>query len=730
MDKYIGKLLDGRYELVEILGVGGMAVVYRARDTILNRFVAIKIMKDEFTNDEEFRRRFRNESQAAAQLSHSNIVQVFDVSPPNSQMQYIVMELIEGITLKDYLLRKGRLSWQETLFFAQQISKALAYVHSHGVIHQDIKPHNIILLRDGTVKVTDFGIARFEQNQETRVIQEAIGSVHYISPEQAQSSRIDHRADLYSLGVVMYEMLTGTVPFDGDTPLAIVMKHINAQAPLPSEVVLGTPRGMDDIVMHAMCPKLEERYGSATEIYNDLETLKKDPTARFWKGLLETPPPPPPPQSQPVGDETIAMPRVTNSSAAGYEPYEPEDGYADDYEDEVQRPQKSQQRASAQRSQQKSSQQRSSGGQRPRKKKKRALTDSPAAMAGIAVAIFVLIALGVSVVMMRAGSLFGGGKKVEVPALIGMQYTEAQNKYTGQFRIVEGERRQSLTAQEGEILDQSPKSGTKTEKGGLITVVVCAPPETKPEDKVITINQMFIGANYQYVESELKDLGLFVEIEREASMEVEKDKVIRTDPALDSQFHEGDHIILYVSDGAEDLEVPVPGLVGKSYEDAKALLTDSMLTVSSTREYNNDYPEGQVFKQSIDEGTSVKVGTEVLLYISNGPEKKPEPEPEPNEPEPDHGGGDPELSGHGSSNDPEPDKETTANVSIELPTGNRSVVLVVEMNGTVVSANQTYDPEVENPVNISISGPAGTTQTIDIYINGAHERRSVTFPES
>ncbi|MFR4973917.1 MAG: protein kinase domain-containing protein, partial [Butyricicoccus pullicaecorum] len=175
MDKYIGKLLDNRYEMLEILGVGGMAVVYKARDRVLDRFVAIKIMKEEFSNDEEFHRRFRNESQAVAKLSHNNIVSIFDVSPSNSPVQYIVMELIEGITLKNYLQRKGSLSWQETLFFAQQISKALSHAHSRGIIHQDIKPHNIILLRDGTVKVTDFGIARFEKNQETRVIQEAIG---------------------------------------------------------------------------------------------------------------------------------------------------------------------------------------------------------------------------------------------------------------------------------------------------------------------------------------------------------------------------------------------------------------------------------------------------------------------------------------------------------------------------------------------------------------------------
>ena len=281
MDKYIGKLLDNRYEMLEILGVGGMAVVYKARDRVLDRFVAIKIMKEEFSNDEEFHRRFRNESQAVAKLSHNNIVSIFDVSPSNSPVQYIVMELIEGITLKNYLQRKGSLSWQETLFFAQQISKALSHAHSRGIIHQDIKPHNIILLRDGTVKVTDFGIARFEKNQETRVIQEAIGSVHYISPEQAKGSRIDHRADLYSLGVVMYEMLTGRVPFDGDTPIAIVMQHINAQAPLPSELVPGIPRGMDDIVMREMCPVLSQRYASADDIYNDLERLKNNPNLRF-----------------------------------------------------------------------------------------------------------------------------------------------------------------------------------------------------------------------------------------------------------------------------------------------------------------------------------------------------------------------------------------------------------------------------------------------------------------
>ena len=206
MDKYIGTLLGGRYEILDILGVGGMAIVYKARCRVLNRYVAIKMLKEEFLQDEEFRRRFYNESQAVAKLSHNNIVAVYDVARTDTQ-DYIVMELIDGISLKEYLQKKGHLSWQETVFFAQQIAKGLSHAHSRGIIHQDIKPHNIMLLRDGTVKVTDFGIARLESNQETRVVQEAIGSVHYIAPEQAKGSSIDARADLYSLGVVMLSLI-------------------------------------------------------------------------------------------------------------------------------------------------------------------------------------------------------------------------------------------------------------------------------------------------------------------------------------------------------------------------------------------------------------------------------------------------------------------------------------------------------------------------------------------
>ena len=281
MDKYIGSMLGGRYQIEEIVGVGGMAVVYRARDTILGRDVALKVLKKEFAEDPDIRKRFSIESRAVAKLSHHNIVSVFDVGSEDGT-DYIVMELIEGITLKQYLQRKGHLSWEETIFFAEQVARALMHAHSRGIIHQDVKPQNVIILRDGTAKLTDFGIASFAAAQETRVVQEAIGSVHYISPEQAKGSKIDYRTDIYSLGVVMYEMLTGRLPFEGETALQIVMQHINAVPPMPSELVPDIPKGLDAIVMHAMCANISRRYASADELCADLARVREDPDTQFY----------------------------------------------------------------------------------------------------------------------------------------------------------------------------------------------------------------------------------------------------------------------------------------------------------------------------------------------------------------------------------------------------------------------------------------------------------------
>ena len=280
-DIYIGQLLDNRYEILDKVGTGGMALVYKAMDHRLNRLVAIKILRDDLAQDADFRKRFYAESQAVAMLSHPNIVSVYDVSHSNNT-DYIVMELIEGITLKQYIHHKGKLSWKETLHFATQITKAIQHAHSRGIIHRDVKPQNIMILKDGSVKVADFGIAALESSQQnTMLSNEAIGSVHYMSPEQAKGAPVDARGDVYSIGVVMYEMLTGRLPFEGDSPVSVAIQHISSIPLMPRDVAPEIPIGLEAITMHAMEGDLNTRYQSADELLEDLEAFRKDPDITF-----------------------------------------------------------------------------------------------------------------------------------------------------------------------------------------------------------------------------------------------------------------------------------------------------------------------------------------------------------------------------------------------------------------------------------------------------------------
>ena len=277
MDQYIGKMLDNRYEILECIGMGGMAVVYKTRDHRLNRLVAVKILKPELAQDAEFRRRFHDESQAVAMLSHANIVSVYDVSRSDG-LDYIVMELVDGLTLKQYMQRRGTpLNWREAQHFITQIMRALSHAHSRGIIHRDIKPHNIMVLRDGSVKVTDFGIAQLASAAQNTMTQEAIGSVHYISPEQARGSHVDCRTDIYSAGVVLYEMLTGRLPFEGDTPMGVAIQHISAIPVPPRSLNPDVPQALEDITMKAMAPDANQRYSSADEMLDDLKEFRKNP---------------------------------------------------------------------------------------------------------------------------------------------------------------------------------------------------------------------------------------------------------------------------------------------------------------------------------------------------------------------------------------------------------------------------------------------------------------------
>lgn len=289
MDKYVGKKLDGRYEIRELIGIGGMANVYRCYDTIDDREVAIKILKDEFLNNEEFIRRFKNESKAIAVLSHPNIVKVYDVSF-GDMIQYIVMEYIDGITLKEYINQQNVLTWKETVHLVTQVLAALSHAHSKGVVHRDIKPQNMMLLSDGTIKVTDFGIARFSNSTRT-MTEQAIGSVHYIAPEQAKGDITDGKTDIYSIGIMMYEMLTGKLPFDGENAVSVALMHLQVEPPAPRSINASIPEGIEEIILKAMQKQPVDRYQSAQDMLADIERFRMNPSVRFeYKYLYDKQP--------------------------------------------------------------------------------------------------------------------------------------------------------------------------------------------------------------------------------------------------------------------------------------------------------------------------------------------------------------------------------------------------------------------------------------------------------
>lgn len=728
MDKYIGTLLGGRYEILDILGVGGMAIVYKARCRVLNRYVAIKMLKEEFLQDEEFRRRFYNESQAVAKLSHNNIVAVYDVARTDTQ-DYIVMELIDGISLKEYLQKKGHLSWQETVFFAQQIAKGLSHAHSRGIIHQDIKPHNIMLLRDGTVKVTDFGIARLESNQETRVVQEAIGSVHYIAPEQAKGSSIDARADLYSLGVVMYEMLTGKLPFEGDSAVAIVMQHINSVPEMPSKVMQGVPRGMDDIVMHAMCPNVTRRYSSAQELYQDLERIKQNPHTVFGYAAHDSR------GDAALLDETITIGSTNNNAyyqpmqQQGYQHQPRQQAYQQpqrqqsSYQHQQPRPQQGgyqqqqrQQRPSAQQQRQEyaprrqQNHQSSNSSNHNRRKKK---NNSSMLVAGAIVAIIAVIALVAGGMMLMNG---GSDKKelATVPYFIGQDIDtilSKQNTDYADFKIVEAPKREyNSSYKEGEVIRQDPTANKQVEKGSTITLTVCGAKDEEEEEKSYELID-FSNMELQEVERLLRQNGLedAYKIVEESSDTVEKGYVIRTNPSKGTEVTKDDEITIYVSTGKKIETVKVPKVTGMTLDSAKSLLTSYGLDIGQTINEENDSPVGQVFKQSVSENTEVQKGTKIDLYISTGKQEEQQPQ------NPDEG-----ESGNNNNTTPQ---TGTAKVSVALP-DSESCKVVIYL-GTQKLAEQTFSPSGGTQT-IEVTGPVGE-QMLDIYIDGNKTSNTYTF---
>ena len=586
-DKYIGRMLDNRYEILEVIGTGGMAVVYKARCHRLNRLVAIKILKDDNLEDEDFRRRFHAESQAVAMLSHPNIVSVYDVST-SVMADYIVMELIEGITLKQYMEKKGVLNWKETLHFAMQIAKALEHAHSKGIVHRDIKPHNVMVLKNGSVKVMDFGIARLISHGNT-LTKEALGSVHYISPEQARGGRVDDRSDIYSLGVVMYEMMAGRPPYDGESPVAVAIQHINGGAALPSVLNPNIPGGLEQIIMKAMAHNVSDRYPSATRMLADMDEFRKDPTILFdYTGL-------PLDAAMRVQNPTVVLPPPDDIANKVVEAQTPRRRPAPTPEE---RREKARRRREEQRA------------QSAEEEKRNRIT----MIAIIVCSVVAVIAIGIVLAL----ALGGKEKLVEVPKLVGEVYAELPD-YQG-LEIKKNEFHDD-TVPAGVIISQTPEAGVEVENGNTVVVNV----SLGPASSIVTMGNMK-DWTLDRAESLLEGqkLNLEIEVKREYNEEIAKDHVIRTEPNEGVVLTQGHKVTLWVSEGKKSQISGMPNVVGKDKEVARStlLLQEMDLNIVINEVYHMTIKAGEVIESDPSAGVKIKTGQTVTLTVSKGIEKK------------------------------------------------------------------------------------------------------------
>ena len=583
MDQYIGKMLDNRYEILERIGTGGMAVVYKAKCHRLNRLVAIKILKSDLAQNEEFRRRFNAESQAVAQLSHPNIVSVYDVSR-GGDTEYIVMELIDGITLKQYMEKRGQLNWRESLHFITQIMRGLSHAHSRGIIHRDIKPQNIMVLRDGSVKVADFGIACLADSAQT-LTQEALGSVHYISPEQARGDRPDARSDIYSSGVVFYEMLTGRLPFEGESAVAVAIQHLSSIPLAPREINPDIPEQLELICMKAMAPDLEHRYQSADAMIADLENFRKNPNVEMKFDLSDLRPD--------ESDEPTRPIRTVGGHVAAQPVYQPERSYSRREQEEEDEPR------------------RSGSGKR-----------------GVLIGAVAVAAIALVVVLFRTIlSSFSApvADQYQVPDLYDMTIEEAESdpRVKDIFEIQKAGSEFSSDVQEGHILRQDPKGG-ENRKGSqlVIQVWVSAGEETgeMPDLKNQTLQDARILLEKLNKEYNLELTVEAPEDQKQYSDDIPADSVISTIPAKGETLKKGDTVTLIVSQGPEVKPVTVPTFVGLNIDDTLAQLSGYGLVCDSAdvELVESDKEGGTIVWQSLDPLSKVDEGTRIQFQVSAG----------------------------------------------------------------------------------------------------------------
>ena len=710
MDQYIGRLLDDRYEILEIIGTGGMAVVYKARCHRLNRLVAIKILKDEFSRDEEFRRRFHAEGEAVAMLSHPNIVQVYDVSS-SENANFIVMELIDGISLKQYMEVKGVLNWKETLHFAMQIAKGLEHAHSRGIIHRDIKPHNVMVLKNGSVKVMDFGIARVMSKSNT-LTKEALGSVHYISPEQAKGGHTDNRSDLYSLSVVMYEMMAGRPPYDGESPVAVAIQHINGGAVLPSKLNPNIPEGLEQIIMKGMALEIRDRYVSATEMLQDMEEFRKNPAIVFsYHSVMDDATRSIPyvsytapkttaekvvqaktgaPSMRPDVDNMWVRQPAKTAAVPAVEKKKPVvNAGVSRNRDAMEAARRAQQRRAAE--------------ERQREEEHRSRVATVAIVVCSAVAILAIV---VFLVALFNGVLLNKELEyVEVPDLVGEVYSEYLELKLDDFNIQLLPQQYDDTFDKGVIMHQEPIGGTEVKKGAdiWITISMGAEPEVKIMDN-------YVGFRADAVESALKGQGFQPLFSAEPSDEYPEGVIIRTDPVEGTELKEGQSIKIYVSSGPDIITAQMLDVVGKDKTHAVELLNAKGFAKVRTVTVASKEPAGTVVYQSETAGEEIDVTTEIILEISEGPAPTEATEREPEAP---------------AATEEQVAETSRLVISFVLPARDTAYTVVVYQGGRPITGEIAIQPGTDL-FELPVEGSG--VVTFDLVIDGAvYSSQTVNF---
>ena len=567
MDNYVGKRLDGRYEIQEIVGVGGMSVVYKAYDNVDDRVVAVKILKDEFLTNDDFVRRFKNESKAIALLSHPNIVKVYDVSF-GEKLQYIVMEYVDGITLKEYIQKQGAITWNDALFFTTQILKALQHAHDKGIVHRDIKPQNIILLPNGNIKVADFGIARFSRSETRTLTDTAIGSVHYISPEQAKGEFTDEKADIYSVGVVLYEMLAGKVPFEAESAVSVALMQLQNNAKRLTEINPDIPLGLEQICIHAMEKDPKDRYQSATEMLLDVEEVINNPKTVFdYSCFVDKSP------TKYISntDKITAETPVINEK--------PIEKTVDSDEDEVEY-------------------------YDPDHKKK--------VISAVLIGIIILVTAAVLLVMAITGSFKTSTNTLD--NFVGFSYDEliSSNKYDYEFVL---EQKKTDEVEPGIVVDQSPEAGSKVISGSQVKLVVSASMDDINVPNIYNLND-------EKAKKALSNEGLtnykFTTISSET---VEEGLVVYTEPKAGTVVSSDTQIVVFVSSGPttkEVVNIEVPDVTGLKQEGARAFLEKMGFKNVNFVTQDDLRPKGVVISQSPAAGSSATADDKIKVVISSG----------------------------------------------------------------------------------------------------------------